>query len=208
VWFESDAVDLDDPSMDGVAQQSVRSEAGEWAKRAAAAKQWSQKLAVGGSWLAQKVGDPSTGVGHKVILDIGHFFGHKFRPYEAVRWAGRIGKAGEVAAKWAPLLGVLAEAAGQYMDERAESQRLAELRAAQDEIRGEVASAGDFLIGRVREESIQKIEEAFEELRQPIVEARRELDAIEGQLHGTRAVLASARADAQSLLEEIRGSRS
>ena len=36
---------------------------------------------------------------HKFILDAGHFFGKKFKPYEAVKLADKIGKAGEVLSK-------------------------------------------------------------------------------------------------------------
>lgn len=42
---------------------------------------------------------------HKAILDIGHFFGKKFKPYEAQKLALKLGKLGENAAKFGKVLG-------------------------------------------------------------------------------------------------------
>lgn len=36
------------------------------------------------------------GPGHKIVLDVGHRFGVKFEPWQAVRWADKIGKAAKV----------------------------------------------------------------------------------------------------------------
>lgn len=42
---------------------------------------------------------------HKAILEIGHFFGKKFKPYEAQKLALKLGKLGENAAKFGKVLG-------------------------------------------------------------------------------------------------------
>lgn len=33
---------------------------------------------------------------HQLVLDIGHFFGHSFKPWEAVKWVKGINVAGKV----------------------------------------------------------------------------------------------------------------
>ncbi|THE13953.1 hypothetical protein E1I69_05455 [Bacillus timonensis] len=59
---------------------------------------------------SQKIGESglkavSGSDAHKAILDIGHFFGKKFKPYEAQKLAARLGKLGENAAKFGKVLG-------------------------------------------------------------------------------------------------------
>ncbi|MCE5221174.1 MAG: 50S ribosome-binding GTPase [Clostridium sp.] len=44
---------------------------------------------------------------HKFVLKVGSFFGKKFKPYEAVKIAGKIGKAGEVLSKVGKGVGVV-----------------------------------------------------------------------------------------------------
>lgn len=44
---------------------------------------------------------------HKFVLDIGHFFGKKFKPYEAIKIANKIGKAGEVISKVGKGIGIV-----------------------------------------------------------------------------------------------------
>ncbi|MDR0140314.1 GTPase [Metabacillus idriensis] len=65
-------------------------------------KDWTQNT--------QKVGEKGlkavTGSdAHKAILEIGHFFGKKFKPYEAQKLALKLGKLGEKAAKFGKVLG-------------------------------------------------------------------------------------------------------
>lgn len=204
LWIDVDAVDLSDASMDDMARQGAPGSEGRWAARGRDAKSWSAKASFAGTWIAKQMADPSKGPGHAMIIEFGHFFGHKFRPWEAVRWAGRIGKAGEIAAKWAPLIGVAAELAGQAIDEAVERKRLAELRAAQDEIRGEVSSAADFLIARVREESIRAIESGFDDLREPLEKARQELDEAEGSRSQARTQILDLRLRSLEFLAQVK----
>lgn len=55
--------------------------------------------------------------GHDVVLKLGHKFGHKFRPWEAVKVADRLGKAMTMANKALPLVAFAAEAIGTSVQE-------------------------------------------------------------------------------------------
>ena len=62
---------------------------------------------------------------HKAVLNVGHFFGKNFRPWEAVRWAGNIAKAAK--------FGIPVIAAGidiwmQLREEKKENERLAQIK--------------------------------------------------------------------------------
>lgn len=43
--------------------------------------------------------------GHKTVLEVGHFFGKKFKPYEAQKIAAKLGKIGEKASKIGKVMG-------------------------------------------------------------------------------------------------------
>ena len=57
---------------------------------------------------------------HNVVLNIGHFFGHKFVPWQAVRWASNIAK---VARFGIPVLVVVADAGMQVYNDKKEKQK-------------------------------------------------------------------------------------
>ena len=61
---------------------------------------WISKMATGpnaqnGFSKLFRLGNFSGSKMHKIVLDVGHFFGHKFVPWEAVKWAKNIGIAGK-----------------------------------------------------------------------------------------------------------------
>ena len=64
-----------------------------------------------------KIASKSTG--HKAILDLGHLFGVKFRPYQAVRWANTARNVG----LGLSVAGSLVEVLSLYVQERAEAKR-------------------------------------------------------------------------------------
>lgn len=68
---------------------------------------------------------------HKIVLNVGHFFGHKFIPWEAVKWARGIGVAGKC-------LGVIGAGVGivlQIANDRQNAKAEANLAIARGEIR-------------------------------------------------------------------------
>src|SRR5690606_30565213 len=40
--------------------------------------------------------DASGSLGHKIVKDVGHVFGHKFKPWQALKIADKLGKAAKV----------------------------------------------------------------------------------------------------------------
>ena len=94
------------------------------------------------SWLktgATKVGDMAPGVNnvfggissasgsplHNIVLNVGHFFGKSFRPWEAVRWASNIAK---VAKFGIPVITAGIDIWMQLREEKKENERLAQIK--------------------------------------------------------------------------------
>lgn len=93
-------------------------------------------------WLksgAAKVGDMAPGVNgiwegissasgsqlHNIVLNVGHFFGKNFRPWEAVRWASNIAK---VAKFGIPIVAAGIDIWMQLRDEKKENERLQQIK--------------------------------------------------------------------------------
>ena len=100
----------------------------------------SQKRAL--DWLksgATKIGDMAPGVNgvfggisnasgsqlHNIVLNVGHFFGKSFRPWEAVRWASNIAK---VAKFGIPVVTAGIDIWMQLREEKKENKRLAQIK--------------------------------------------------------------------------------
>ena len=81
------------------------------AKFAEEAGSWLSKFANGknakSGWDAIfKLGSYSGSEAHEMVLNVGHFFGHKFKPWEAVKASSKIGKFGKILGVGGALLGV------------------------------------------------------------------------------------------------------
>lgn len=68
---------------------------------------------------------------HTTVMKVGHIFGHKFKPWEGLKWAKVIGKAGKVLTVTGIFLGI----ALQIKEDRDERKRERELKSARNEIR-------------------------------------------------------------------------
>lgn len=112
--------------------------------------------AVGGWKNFFKIGQASQSQMHKVVLEVGHFFGHKFKPWEAVRLAGRIGQGAKVLGAVGAVVGIFAQI---WSDKQEQKQEEALLEARND-VRGIFNQAGDV------------IEMEFDEKTQEWVEAK------------------------------------
>ena len=94
------------------------------------------------SWLkkgATKIGDMASGVNnafggissasgsqlHNIVLNVGHFFGKSFRPWEAVRWASNIAK---VAKFGIPVITAGIDIWMQLRDDKKEDERLRQIK--------------------------------------------------------------------------------
>lgn len=67
---------------------------------------------------------------HEVVLNIGHFFGKTFKPWEAVRWASKIAK---VAKFGVPVLAVGLDLWMQFREQSKEDQRLEQIKSAKSQ---------------------------------------------------------------------------
>lgn len=72
-----------------------------------------------------KLGNYSGSNAHQMVLKVGHIFGHKFKPWDAVKMAGKIGKFGKILGVGGALLGVALEIWEDKQEEKMEKQMLA-----------------------------------------------------------------------------------
>lgn len=91
--------------------------------------EWLSKMATGpnaaSGWNAIfKLGTYSGSKAHKVVLEVGHFFGKKFKPWEAVKITGKIGKFGKVVGVGGALIGVAIQIWEDKQEKKVEKQLL------------------------------------------------------------------------------------
>lgn len=81
---------------------------------------------------------------HKVIYNVGKFFGHNFKPYEAVKYADKVAKVGSIVGKIAVVLPFLVAGYEQYAEskyaEKIKEERQ-KVRQSYDEIANEIKSS-------------------------------------------------------------------
>ena len=83
-----------------------------------------KKISDFGMWLSKQSTGPNAGSGwasifklgtysgsktHTVVLEVGHWVGHKFKPWEAVKIAGKIGKVGKFLGVAGSFIGIIAQ---------------------------------------------------------------------------------------------------
>lgn len=105
--------------------------------------------------------------GHKIVLDVGHLFDHKFKPFQAVRIANNIGKVMKVAG---PALVVGATAYSVFAEERnemkAEAARQSRRSLLRESIRGQAGSIADRAEAEVRRVVGGAFENSLDEIEQ------------------------------------------
>jgi len=62
------------------------------------------------------------GDAHKVIYKVGKFFGYKFKPWEAVKYADKIGKIGNILSKLGPIIALMGAAFEEYQEKKYEEE--------------------------------------------------------------------------------------
>ena len=118
-----------------------------------------------------KLGNYSGSGAHKAVLEIGHFFGHKFKPWEAVKMAGKIGKAGKFLGVAGAFLGVVL----QIVNDVQESNLEENLRETRNDIREGFRSAAQVIemefdkqtntwVAKEIDGAIQEVDEAIADL--------------------------------------------
>lgn len=130
---------------------------------------------------------------HSLVYRLGKMGGHKFKPWEAVKWAGR-------------LQGALV--AGSYLFEfgsqlSALQREEGELQRHQHELRRQVREATDALINAAREELAPTVSQFFSEAGRSVTEIEERLGSIVGERARLRGELEEIRNDSRGALEMI-----
>ena len=133
---------------------------GSGARQAEEAGKWLSKFATGKNagtgWDAIfKLGAYSGSDAHQVVLKVGHFFGHKFKPWEAVKAASKIGKFGKILGVGGALLGV----GLQIWDDHQENEAEQQLIAYRSDIRNTFGEAANVIDMRFDEETQTWVED-------------------------------------------------
>jgi hypothetical protein len=110
--------------------KNTESKLGTVAQQAGEAGKWLSKFATGKNastgWEAIfKLGTYSGSDAHQVVLKVGHFFGHKFKPWEAVKTASKIGKFGKILGVGGALVGVGLQIWQDHQEKKVEQQLIA-----------------------------------------------------------------------------------
>ena len=129
---------------------------------------------------------------HQLVLDIGHFFGHSFKPWEAVKWAKGI----NVAGKALGVLGVALSIGLQAKDDYDSEKRQREMRANRDSVRASFNKAADSLEEQCASGLRKLLNDS--EVFQP------RIDTINNQLDDIRELRRSKSAACDMLIEAIK----
>lgn len=108
-------------------RQRTHDNMGKFANGAKNAGSWLDKFATGPNaqkgWDAIfKLGNYSGSGAHQAVLKVGHLVGHKFKPWEAVKMAGKIGKVGKFLGVGGALIGVGLQIWDDQQEEKVEKQ--------------------------------------------------------------------------------------
>lgn len=159
--------------------QKAASQLKSGADKAGEVGKWLSKFATGEStesgWNAIfKLGTYSGSDAHKIVLKVGHFFGHKFKPWEAVKTASKIGKFGKILGVGGSLLGVALQIWNDYQESQTEKQ----LISYRSDIRNTFVEAANVIDMRFDEDTQTWIEEI---LIPKIVDIDRQIKEIEDE---------------------------
>ena len=141
----------------------------------------------------------SGSVAHIAILNIGHFFGHSFRPWQAVRFAGYIGRAAPFVSMAVELLSIPA----QIRADRAEDKLSEEARRKRDEITREYNRMARDTVRQARDKSEEFIDELLAEPLRQIMVSRDELNALRGERNVSLSRLNAASLAVHNLIRQI-----
>ena len=155
----------------------------------------SAAVAGGASGLARFSGSAA----HTAILNVGHFFGHSFQPWQAVRFASFIGRA----APFLTIAGVVLSVVAQAYADRQERKRSEEMHKIRQDIRAESRQRANALGQAARSGSEAAIEELLAEPLRQITEQRDELNRLRAERGGQLRRLNSASAAVNDLIRRI-----
>ncbi|MET9300702.1 GTPase [Micromonospora aurantiaca] len=149
----------------------------------------------------------SGSTGHSVVLKVGHAFGKKFKPWEAVRVANKVGKVASIAGKVAKVGGVVVtiglEAYGVVADERAAVKAEQARTERRRSITQEILAQADSIVA----DALRTVRSVLQDTFGPEFER---IDAMADEIHeagvarsGLRDRLVSVRQQAESALAAL-----
>lgn len=116
---------------------------------------------------------------HKFVLDVGHFFGKKFRPYEALKIVNKLGKAGEVLTKVGTKVSVVTAVASPLIavyEEYQEGVNEKRLLEARTEVRNNFRTWANEIKSNAQEKRAELLKSVHD----------KELDNINSRIHSLR----------------------
>lgn len=129
------------------------------------------------------------GNGHKVVLRVGHAFGKKFKPWEAVKAANKIGKVAKVGGV---VIGVGLEAYGVFAEERAAVKAEQASVERRRRITQEILAEADGIVA----DALRTVGADLDDIFKPSFQR---IDAMAGEIRGAR----SARSDLRDRLGSV-----
>ncbi len=152
-------------------------------------------VARGASGLAQYSGSTA----HGAILNVGHFLGHSFRPWEAVRMASFIGRA----APFLTIAGAVLSVGAQAYADHQEDKRSREMQGIRQDIRAQFVSAGIEIGDRFNIQWKTIMSEMLDDPLEQIIEQRDELNRLREEQNAHLAHLNSVSTAANNLIHRI-----
>ncbi|MCQ2132129.1 MAG: 50S ribosome-binding GTPase [Bacteroidaceae bacterium] len=187
--------------------QKTASQLKSGAVKAGEAGKWLSKFATGknaeSGWNAIfKLGTYSGSDAHQAVLKVGHFFGHKFKPWEAVKTASKIGKFGKILGVGGALLGV----GLQIWDDHQESQAEKQLISYRSDIRNTFGEAANVIEMRFDEDTQTWVEETLMPKISEIDGQIKEIEVNQNIKEKEFSVYKDLLARTRSLIEEVQKS--
>ena len=174
---------------------NVAKNVGEWlAKYAAGAKSADLK----GLDSFFKISGASGSSAHNMVLSVGHLFGHKFAPWEAVKFAGKIGQAGKILGAAGAFIGVGLQIVNDCQESKMETQLLTyrndirnSFRSAANEINMQFDKSTHTWIAEALDSRIKDIDSKRKELTDLVSSQEKEFEKYQQLLNSTRALINS-----------------
>lgn len=172
---------------------TVAKNVGEWlAKYAAGAK--ADELKGLDSFL--KISGASGSSAHNMILSVGHFFGHKFAPWEAVKLASKVGQVGKFLGVAGAFTGVVFQIWNDSQEREKEKLLLGyrsdirkSFRSAANQINMEFDKSTKTWIANVLDEKINEIDKQRDELTNLVLSQENEYKKMQQLLNETRGLI-------------------
>ena len=143
-----------------------------------------------------KISGASGSQAHNAILAIGHAFGHKFAPWEAVKLAGKVGQAGKILGAAGALAGVALQIWNDNQESKMEQQLLGyrsdirnSFRSAANQINMEFDKSTKTWVAEVIDKKINEIDKQRDELTNLVASQEEEYKKLQNLLRETRVLI-------------------